>query len=178
MLGGAFATLLQAALAATFAWMDRGGTFSTAAAALSWVSVLSLWGVGICWWRTEVRHATAHEQRASRDAECDDWLRQAQREYLREHWLEAELLARQILARQPCDVEARLLVASILRRTGRESEARQQLTRLAGDPRASPWVWEIETELGYLADETLRPEDRPAPPVAEGPPPVANRQAA
>lgn len=176
MLGGAFATLLQAALAATFAWMDRGGTFSTAAAALSWVSVLSLWGVGICWWRTDVRHAVGAEMRF--DGECDGWLRQAQREYLREHWLEAELLVRQILARQPGDIEARLLGASILRRTGRESEARRELMRLAGDPRAALWRWEIETELGLLAGIGDRPDDRTAAPAADGPPPAAMRPAA
>ena len=177
MLGGAFATLLQAALAATFAWMDRGGTFSTAAAALSWVSVLSLWGVGICWWRMDMRRAAGSEPSTARSP-CDEPLRQAQREYLREHWLEAEMLVRQILMQQPGDVEARLLRASILRRTGRQSEAQQELLRLAGDPRAAVWRWEIETELRGLADRSGLSDGPPAAPAAEDLPAGASRQAA
>jgi hypothetical protein len=177
MLGGAFATLLQAALAATFACLERGGSFSTAAASLAWVSVLSLWGVGICWWRADVRQAVGPEPRPSSE-ECDGWLRQAQREYLREHWLEAELLVQQILTREPADVEARLLRASILRRTGRAGEARRELTRLAGDPRASPWRWEIQTELDCLASVEDGREDPGTGPSADGRPSAVPRQAA
>lgn len=177
MMAGVFGLSLQVALAASVAhYREQGGPLSGWAAVLAWLSVLSLWGLGL-WWRREGAHP-AYASQDPPDPECDAWLRQAQREYLRRHWIEAELLVGRILARRPGDVEARLLQASIFRRTARHAAARRELALLARDPQAVGWSLEIQTELRQLAagGEQLVEEDEPSSAVPAGR--LATRRAA
>ena len=80
------------------------------------------------------------------DPETDTVFRDAQHEYLRNHWLEAETLIKRLLKRRPQDVESLLLLASIQRRTQQVSEARRTLVKMSNIPAAAHWLAEMETE--------------------------------
>jgi protein involved in temperature-dependent protein secretion len=70
----------------------------------------------------------------------------ARGEYLQGNWFQTEELVAQILRRNPRDVEARLLKATLLRHTGRWDEAREQLRQLQRLEGAGSWNMEIERE--------------------------------
>ena len=62
------------------------------------------------------------------DPQLDDWFREAQHEYLKGHWIAAETQLTRLLARQPADAEARLLLASLQRRSGARTLANDHRT--------------------------------------------------
>jgi tetratricopeptide (TPR) repeat protein len=75
---------------------------------------------------------------------------QAQAEYLKGHWFEAETLLRQLLRHCSRDVDALLMLATLYRRTRRYDEAARQLDRLDRLDEAAKWRWEIERERDLL----------------------------
>jgi len=75
---------------------------------------------------------------------------QAQAEYLRGHWFEAETLLRQLLRHCSRDVDVLLMLATLYRRTRRYDEAGKQLDRLDRLDEAHKWRWEIAQERGTL----------------------------
>jgi cytochrome c-type biogenesis protein CcmH/NrfG len=82
--------------------------------------------------------------------------RAAQGEYLRGNWFEAELALNQLLERNPSDADARLMLATLLRRIGQPSEAAENLRRLAKSVGADKWQLEIARQERLL---TLPAED-------------------
>ncbi len=86
-----------------------------------------------------------------------DLFRSAQAQYLQGDWLAAEQTLRQILTRQPRDVEARLLLATLLRHTSRLEEAAQHLVCLERMEQAERWSFEIAGERLRLADQSDQP---------------------
>lgn len=70
----------------------------------------------------------------------------ARGEYLRGEWEKSEELLSRILANDPRDVEARLMLATLMRHCGRIDEAREHLRRLQRLERAGYWNMEIERE--------------------------------
>ncbi|MCA9125258.1 MAG: hypothetical protein H6822_01795 [Planctomycetaceae bacterium] len=75
---------------------------------------------------------------------------QAQAEYLRGHWFEAETLLRQLLRYCSRDVDVLLMLATLYRRTKRYDEAAKQLDRLDRLDEAFKWRWEIVQERDTL----------------------------
>jgi hypothetical protein len=70
--------------------------------------------------------------------------------YLRGDWFQAERLLVDLLRSSPRDLDARLMLASLWRHTGRLDEAAAQLdllTRLEG---AEKWEWEVRGERELL----------------------------
>lgn len=152
-LAAAFGASLSAALVTTFVWPEWIGTGTPPAAniALSWLLVLGLWAIGAVWlWRDAQRLAPPLDGKSRDDLER--LFEQAQHEYLKGHWIETETLIGQLLGAHSGDVEARLLLASVQRRTKRWSEARTTLNNLKDNERAARWLLEIETELGRIAE--------------------------
>jgi hypothetical protein len=150
-----FALTLNAALITTFAWPGwpawvAPGVTSTVA----WVLVLSLWIVGV---RAACRDWRRIAPPRSNDPRLDDCFKTAQTEYLKGHWIEAETLVHHLLARNPNDAEGRLLLASILRRTKRLTEATRALRELRECDTARRWHSELEFELEQLADLQTEP---------------------
>jgi hypothetical protein len=80
-----------------------------------------------------------------------DLFRAAQGEYLRGNWFEAELALNQLLECNPSDVDARLMLATLLRRIGQPKEAEEQLHRLSKTEGAEKWQFEIERQQQLLA---------------------------
>ncbi len=124
----------------------------------AWLLVLGFWMVG--WWQAHPRPVVPA---ATADPQQNEWFTEAQTEYLKGHYVEAEMLLANVLSRDPADAEARLLLASIQRRTRRLSDASQSLRELAEVPAAGRWVWEIERELQRIEamkqEETQRDEE-------------------
>jgi hypothetical protein len=71
--------------------------------------------------------------------------------YLKGDYYQAEHLLEGLLQRNLRDLDARLMLATLLRHTGRIDEARQQLDTLAKFEGAGKWEWEIQRERELLA---------------------------
>jgi cytochrome c-type biogenesis protein CcmH/NrfG len=84
---------------------------------------------------------------------------QAQGEYLKGHWFEAESLLQQIIRRSPRDVEAQLMLATLYRHTRRVDEARQRLRLMEAIDGAERWRWEIDQEQRLLKQVTETAKD-------------------
>jgi hypothetical protein len=82
----------------------------------------------------------------------DQLFNQAQREYLKANWFECEVAINRLLEEKPGDVDALVLLASMLRRLGHGEEARQQLRTLATLEGAGKWQLEIAREWQLLRD--------------------------
>jgi uncharacterized membrane protein (DUF485 family) len=119
----------------------------SATQAAAWLLVVGFWMVG--WW---IERPRAVVSAATADPQDNEWFIAAQTEYLKGHYVEAEMLLDKVLSRDPADAEARLLLASIQRRTRRLDESSQSLRALAEAPTAGRWVWEIERELLTIAE--------------------------
>jgi hypothetical protein len=166
----AFAAALNLALVATFAGDRLSATWlgSPAALAALWILVLGFWMVGFRRGQAELSRSSAPATTADQAAIGDQLLRQAQTHYLKGHWIEAETCLSKLLADVPDDAEARLLLASIERRTGRTRQAMKRLGELEHHAPAAGWKWEIQTELARLSGSALEPH--PSTSIADLPP--------
>jgi len=79
--------------------------------------------------------------------------------YLRRDWIAAETNLGALLAMRPTDGEAQLLLATLLRRLGRENEARRALERLARSDSGLRWQAEIAREQTLLDRGTTAAAD-------------------
>jgi len=150
-LATAFAAALNLAIVATLIWPQwPAGAPAGMVGSVAWVLVLGLWVWGIVKLRRDWARLIPPQPD---DPQCDGWFREAQHAYLRGHWSEAETLVKQIAQRRRGDVEARLLLASIQRRTRRFGEARQTLSELSSEEAAGRWRLEIGAELKQIAEE-------------------------
>jgi hypothetical protein len=128
--------------------------------AVAWTLCLAVWALGLVWARRNPS-ATSGVDGASADSEADDRFREAQHEYLKGHWIEAETLVSQLLRNRPQDVEARILLAAIQRRTARPEEAKRLLAGLRAGADALAWRLEIDWELERLSlEQTAKQSER------------------
>jgi hypothetical protein len=74
-------------------------------------------------------------------------------EYLRGNWYEVEALCHAMLRAEARDIDARLLLASTMRRSGRRDEARLWLAELGRFEASAKWGLEIEHEWSLLAEQ-------------------------
>lgn len=129
-------------------------------ASLIWVEWLSPWLVRVGWTMLGLLWISSAVVTAWRSggnptppepASAEGLFRRALSEYLQGGWFEAESLLGQLLLIHPRDVEARLLLATLLRRSGRAHEALAQLARLELLRDSEKWSLEIESERQQLA---------------------------
>jgi thioredoxin-like negative regulator of GroEL len=97
---------------------------------------------------------------------------EAREQYLKGNWFEAECLLTRILQRNPRDLEARLLLATLLRHTGRRDEAANQLDRLERFEGSGKWGLEISRERQQL--QAAKTDDEHGEQEAALPPPAAD----
>ncbi len=143
-----FATILNIALLGTLVWPE-------------WLSpwfVRSLWALlafsGV-WSFSASFFSTSALQPGLPSVECDSLFAEAQADYLKGQYFEAEATLHRILGTGSEDVEAAFLLASVLRRTGRIRQALDCLERLERLDSSRYWMQEI-------ADERRRCELSPA----------------
>jgi hypothetical protein len=125
-----------------------------------WVELLTpsqLWlgwgGAAGCWL---VAAAVSLRSRGRRRAmlsapAVEDLFKSAVSEYLKGHWYESEAILGRLLAFNSNDIEARLMWATLLRRTRRYAEAKAQLNLLERRDGAAKWREEIAREWQALA---------------------------
>jgi len=134
----------------------------------AWVALFVFWFVsaGMSWrWRAE------HNAGAGGNSERDLFPR-ALGEYLKGNWYEAESACRELLREQARDVEAQLMLATILRHTGRRAEARERLDDLKRMDDAAQWEWEIANEWERLAEAEDHGSAESEPQAAQTPTPM------
>ncbi len=160
-----FALLLNLALVASFGWTD---VLSASSRTVTWIVVLLVWSAaGVASFvqmRKEVAKETSKHINASSEdsdvAEEDDLLFvEATNEYLQGNWYEVERLLNELLRRDPGDVEARLMWATMCRHTQRFEEARRRLDDLSLRERAEAWSIEIENERRLIEQEYERDQE-------------------
>lgn len=147
-----FGVLLQVALAVTFLWPELWGAGISPlwSSGVTWVFVLWFWVAGFRAARTFCQGES--EEPGVADASVDQLFRQSQTSYLKGHWIEAETSLQELLALRPTDLEGRLLLAGVFRRTKRLDLAQQELEALQEHPQAGRWRFEIGRELELLQE--------------------------
>lgn len=165
-----FAALTNALLLATFVWVEllspRYLQFAWLGTAAVWIgsAVLSAWfGQGVM-----PRRATSAEA----------IFREALREYLKGSWFEAERLLGRLVHIHPRDVEARLMLATLMRHTERFEEALEHLARLELLRDADKWAAEIAAEKRWIADAQAGREQPDPVSTIDIPSPTASPRAA
>jgi hypothetical protein len=138
-----FGVLVNFLLLATLIWVEL---IAPPVLGLAWLAIGAIWvGSGIfVAWTGGLRDSSAAAQAR------DDLFRSALGEYLKGAWFEAESLLGKLVAQDHRDVDARLMLASLLRHTRRPLEARRQLDELQRLEKAEKWQAEIDHERQLL----------------------------
>jgi hypothetical protein len=138
-----FGLLVNFLLLATLIWVEL---IAPPVLGLAWLAIGAIWvGSGIfVAWTGGLRDSSAAAQAR------DDLFRSALGEYLKGAWFEAESLLGKLVAQDHRDVDARLMLASLLRHTRRPLEARRQLDELQRLEKAEKWQAEIDHERQLL----------------------------
>ena len=161
-----FGILLNLLVMASFVWVELLGPVSLK---LAWLAMSVLW-LGSA--AASVWHSWGVVPRVLGSAEA--MFRTALSEYLKGNWFEAERTLGRLLEVRPRDVEARLLLATLLRHNGRLNEALEQLARLELLEDARRWAREIEVERQAIAERMAENrENELNQPASEQPPEVA-----
>lgn len=166
-----FAAVVDLLLLASFVWVEL---LSPLHLRLGWLAVGALWGAAavISVW-SESRSAVP---RGVTSAEV--LFREALGEYLQGNWFEAEAILGRLVHLHPRDVEARLLLATLLRHTRRYNEALEQLDRLERLRDAQHWTREIASERQRIDEGQRNPPADDSQGAAAGPNEAVSRQAA
>ena len=137
-----FAAVFNLLLVSTFLWPQW------LPALLAWIG----WPLVALVWTTSAVHTLRHLKDLRRPIPQVDvgLFIQAQHEYLRGHWFEAETALQRLLAESRNDVPSLLLLATLYRRTRRFDEASQQLLRIEQLDAAYYWNFEIAQERKRL----------------------------
>jgi hypothetical protein len=147
--GCSFAWLACFAVLSTFVWTELVGPWLRIGV---WVLLLLVWTLSLGLSFRQLLFSDPGRE-ASR---ADTLFRKAQREYLNGNWIGAEQLLVELIDANPNDIDAQLLLASVLRRTGQLTEAAGQLRHLEANDEAEKWRNEIDRERKLL-DELFHP---------------------
>ena len=166
-LAGGFAALLNLLLLCSFVWEQLLSPWQVG---LGWAAIIAVWMASAVVTAWQGRREAPWAGIAS----AEGLFRKALGEYLQRNWFEAERILRDLLRLCPGDAEARLLRATLLRRTGRPQEALDELGRIELMRDAEKWSWEIaaerqllaEHQAGPLADDRVATNDQPAQPFS------------
>jgi hypothetical protein len=139
-----FAVALNLLLLASFVWVEL---LSPGSLRLAWMGAAFVWIVSAGWSAWFGVGATPRQVATS-----EAMFREALSEYIQENWFEAERILGRLLERDARDVEARLLLATLLRHGKRYEEALEQLARLELLCDAQRWAREIALERQWLAE--------------------------
>lgn len=137
-----------------------------------WPNWFASWLVTSCWmgmlifWVVEC--VRSHWQFGKMQADSvpaagDNRFVQAQHEYLKGNWFEAESLLHAILADAPRDPEAHLLLASVLRHSRRWAAALRRLEQLDMLDTSARWRFEIRRERQLILRRQQEHEERDEP---------------
>jgi len=146
----AAAVLLNAVLLGTWFWTDL---FGPVPRIIVWVLLGVAWSISVSYWVWTDRQQTAAGEKTGGKV-----FEEALEDYLQGNWFEAERKLDLLLRRDERDLEARLLLATLLRHTKRFDEATHQLNLLVRMDGAQRWALEIRGEgelLGEARKDTI-----------------------
>jgi len=130
-----FAALVNLALMASLLWSEL---LATGVRNSVWMAVVIVWGGSAVFsYRRDSRPSIRPESDPAVDAYAE-----AVDRYLQADWFEAERALRRLLERDPRDLDSGLMLATLLRRTGRPAEAERELDRI--ERFDGSWKWELE----------------------------------
>ena len=138
------AAVLDLLLLASFGWSELIGMNLRIAL---WAALGVCWVVAACWSAKQCRGRVA----AGNLDPHQDGLTEALNHYLKGDYYQAEQVLDGLLRRNLRDLDARLMLATLLRHTGRTDEASQQLDVLGRFEGAGKWELEIRRERELLA---------------------------
>jgi hypothetical protein len=139
------ATILDLLLLSSFGWSDL---IASKLRTVLWLVFGLLWTVAAVWsarWCRKWQAVT--NNKAGTDVFSEIWTY-----YLRGDYFQAEHLLAALLQVNTRDLDARLLLATLMRHTGRMDEASQQLDILERFEGVAKWQLEIEHERKLLAE--------------------------
>jgi len=139
------AVLLDLLLLASFGWSEL---IDFRVRNALWLAFGVAWVVAVVWSVRQSRRRAADERLGPRRDVFSD----AQEYYLRGDDYQAERILESLLRQNIRDVDARLMLATLLRRAGRIDEALRQLDTLARFEGAEKWELEILDERQLLAE--------------------------
>ncbi len=137
-----FAWLVSLLVVATFVWPDW---ISLGMLRLGWCLALGVWLVSAVrnvWRLPAMLQTTSSESLKA--------FTNAQAEYLRGNWFEAEAILLQVLHGHPRDAEAMLLLVGVLRHTQRWQPALRRIAQLELIESSAPWRYEILREKSLI----------------------------
>ena len=137
----AAAGLLNWVLLVSFAWSEL---VEPDVRRVLWVTLGSIWVAAAGW--SIVRNGKS----AEREPSGSDAFKLAVEHYLKGNWFQAQRALGVLLRRDSRDVDARLMLATLLRHTGRLDEAGKQLSMLEKFEGAQKWALEIRRERRLL----------------------------
>jgi predicted Zn-dependent protease len=153
-----FALALNVSIASYGIWPHM----MTEAVRMVWtVLVAAIWGLSV----------SKQNKDASREALVaeKEWDRglfiEAQGEYLRGHWFEAESLLVRCLEAEPEDDAARLLLADVYRRAGEFEKANEQLNSIRN---SRQWNWELAQNRQEIKERQESKDQTAERDIAEG----------
>ncbi len=153
------AALLNAVLLETWFWTDA---LAPAVRIICWVFLGAAWSIGIGYWAWVDRpghpgHPLAGRGSAAASEKAGGKVfDEALEDYLKGNWFEAERKLNLLLRRDEHDLEARLLMATLLRHAKRFDDATHQLNLLVRLDGAERWALEIHREGELLAEARRR----------------------
>lgn len=140
-----FAALVNLGLSASLLWSEL---FVSGVRNLVWVAVVVVWGVSAAIsYRRSSRLPSQSNYHPARDTYGE-----ALDHYLKGNWFESEHLLQGLLANNPRDLDARLMLATLFRRTDRGHEAGRQLDQLERFDGSEKWETEISRERKLLEE--------------------------
>jgi len=150
----AFAALVDFAIVATFIWT---GLFPALVRKAAWMAVAVVWVGSALVDRWLGRGLDSSDE----TARPDDPFREVVEQYVQGNWFETECLLADLLRRNPRDVDAGLMLATLYRHTGRLDEAVERLDHLQRLDEGAKWALEISRERRWLAEARKAPSDEP-----------------
>jgi predicted Zn-dependent protease len=139
------AAALDLLVLATFGWSELIAPGLRSA----WWAVFGLfWIGGAAWSAVCCRRRAA----AERPSPAGDDFAEALDHYLKGDYYQAEHVLERLLRQNLRDVDARLMLATLLRHTGQLEDAARQLDTLVRLEGAGKWQWEIKRERALLAE--------------------------
>jgi len=138
------AALFNLALLGSFGWSEL---IDSEVLKALWVAL------GVVWVASAVFSALVERRQSMeiRADAADGNFVAAQDHYLKGNWVQAERELARLLKKNARDLDARLMLATLLRRTGRHDEAKEQLDSLTRIEGAGKWGLEIRRERELLA---------------------------
>ena len=140
-----FAALVNLALLASIVWREL---FSSGLRSAVWWVAVAVWLGSAVFSYYEDRRRAACRHPGSADGTFDEALEY----YLKGNWYQAERLLDGLLRVEPMDLDARLMLATLFRHTGRFDEAAALLDRLQRLEGSRKWELEIRCEGERLAE--------------------------